>query len=360
MERTMLLIRIVRVLAAISVVFTVGTSLGQQPVDPVPGDATEQRLMQMQQEIDSLHCRLDCQATGGECLSDMCECPYDSGWYGGAALVFAKPFYKESFQATSLSLLTGQMDLMGFNFDFDATPRAWLGYTRADGLGVRATFWQFDHSARPGVFVADGTTLYTAQAMTVIFPASIVAAAPGDTLSIANGLNVQTLDLEGTQNLRLGSFLMKGSGGLRYMSLVQDSSAYVTNGGITTQQLYWSRTYRGIGPTVGFDLRRPLGSWGLEFVGAGRGALLYGEKNLSRQVSPPSPPNPPSVELRNADDVVGGGELEIGAQWVRQIARGGQLYVRATYEGQLWSDAGAPTLTFLGFEGFGLTFGLTR
>jgi hypothetical protein len=376
-ERAMFPKWILSALAATSVLCSVAVSFGQQspmpatylpavaqqssmPASYLPaGDATDQRLTQMQQEIDALRTRLDSQATCGGCPADPCAYSRDGGLYAGAAIVFAKPFFKESFQATSQSLVTGQMDLLGFDFTYDATPRVWLGYSRDDGLGIRATYWRFDHSPQPRTFVADGMTVFTAQAMTVIFPAYIVASTPGDTLAIAGGLDVQTLDVEGTQDLRLGSFLLKASAGLRFASLVQDSSASVTSGGVTTQQLSWSRTYRGLGPSVGVDLRRPLGSWGLEFVGAGRGALLYGKKDLSRQVSPPSFPNPPSVELTDAHDVTGCGELEIGAQWVRDLARGGQLFIRGTYEGQFWSEAGAPTLTFLGFEGFGLTCGLT-
>ena len=386
----MLPIRIVHVLTAISVVFSVAASLGQQPLGQQPlgqqplgqqplgqqpwgqqqpvqpvaylatGDATDQRLAQMQQEIDALRGRLDRGTTGGECLADTCGSPCGGGLYAGAAVVFAKPYYKESFEAASLSLQTGQMDLLGFNFDYDATPRVWLGYSGSEGLGIRAMYWQYDHSAQPRAFTADGTTVYSAQAMTVIFPATIAAATPGDILAISSRLGLQTFDLEGTQDLRLGSCLTRASAGLRYSSLEQRSSASVTSGGITTQQLGWSRTYRGVGPTVAIDLRRPLGFWGLEGVAVGRGALLYGKTSLNRQVSPPSQPNPAWVTLRDADDVTGCGSLELGAQWVRQLACGGQLFVRGTYEGQLWTEAGAPTLTFLGVEGFGLTCGLAR
>jgi hypothetical protein len=355
--------RILIVLAATSVLFSVTESFGQQPSIPAvyqtAGDATDQRLTQMQSEIDALRIRLNSQENCGECLTNPCAYSHDGGLYAGGAIVFAKPFFKESFQATSTSVQTGQMDLQGFDLTYDATPRVWLGYSRDDGLGVRATYWRFDHSAQPRTFVADGMTVFTAQAMTVIFPAYIVASTPGDTLAVAAGLDVQTLDMEGTQDLRLGSFILRTSAGLRLTSIVQDSSASVTSGGVTTQQLSWSRTYRGLGPSAGVDLRRPLGFWGLEFVGAGRGALLYGKKDLSRQVSPPSSPNPPSVKLTDVDDVTGCGELEVGGQWVRNLARGGQLFIRGTYEGQFWSEAGAPTLTFLGFEGFGLTCGLT-
>ena len=55
--------------------------------------------------------------------------------------------YKESFEATLISPLTGQMDLLPFSFDYSPTPRIWLGYESACGAGIRAMYWQFDHHA---------------------------------------------------------------------------------------------------------------------------------------------------------------------------------------------------------------------
>jgi len=351
------------VLVASSVALTAAPSLGQVsyvlPAPSAAGQAVDERLARMQQEIDVLRGDLARAQACGECTAEACGSSC-RGLYAGSAVVFAKPHYKESFQATSLSLATGQMDLDGFGFDYGATPRIWLGYGGGEAPGVRATYWQFDHAAQPGAFVADGANVYSAQAMTVIFPAYITAAVPGDRLDIASALAVQTFDLEGTQELQVGCCQVTAAAGLRYAWVEQTSSAAVTSGGITTQQLSWSRTYHGIGPTVAVEMRRPLGWGGLEFVGAGRGSLLYGKKDLRRQISPLSLATPPLVALNDADDVAGCGSLELGIQWARPLARGGQLFVRGSYEGQLWTEGGAPTLTFLGFEGFGLNCGISR
>ena len=90
------------------------------------------------------------------------------------------------------------------------------------------------------------------------------------------------------------------------------------------------------------------------------GSLLFGEKEIRRFVNPPTVTSPPFVVFDEADEVVGCGGLEIGLQWSRPLPHGGSLFVRGTYEAQLWADAGAPTLTFLGFEGFGIALGLAR
>jgi len=340
-----------------------GQEYAALPGSPSSTADVDRRLTQMQQEIDWLRGRLDGQsASEPRCVPNAacCERPR-GGWDAGCTLVFAKPHYKESFEATAIALPSMDSQLLGFEFDYDLAPRIWLGVSRDDGLGVRATYWQYDHSAQDRSFAFNGATMYSAQAMTVIFPAYITTATPGDVLSLASGLEVQTLDLEGTQTVCVGRLQALVSAGVRYASLTQESSAWITNSGFTTQELRWSRRFSGLGPTVRMELRRPLGDFGLEFFGAGGGALLFGKKDLYRTVAPDVvSPDPDTVTLDDEDEVVGCGGMELGLQWTRPLARGGNLFVRGAWEGQLWTDAGAPTLTFLGFEGFSMAFGITR
>ncbi len=54
---------------------------------------------------------------------------------------------KESFQATVVDVATGTLNLVPFSFDYDLTPRVWLGYFGENGMGVRASYWQYDHNA---------------------------------------------------------------------------------------------------------------------------------------------------------------------------------------------------------------------
>ena len=72
-----------------------------------------------------------------------------------------------------------------------------------------------------------------------------------------------------------------------------------------------------------FGWRVTLG--GLAAVGEGRGALLFGHKDLNRFVSPPSQTEPPLFALEKADEVVGGGSLEL------IDIRGPQLGLGETY-----------------------------
>ncbi|NLE37679.1 MAG: hypothetical protein GX621_06600, partial [Pirellulaceae bacterium] len=143
---------------------------------------------------------------------------------------------------------------------------------------------------------------------------------------------------------------------VRYAKFEQNFGAMLADDESILGQLAWLRRFEGFGVTVGAEFRRPLGNSGLNAFARGQGALLFGSKDLQRVDYAALPP---VVRLDDADEVVGIGEMEIGLEWSRRLALG-DVFVRGTYGGQLWTEAGAPTLTFLGFEGFGLSLGLAR
>ena len=190
--------------------------------------------------------------------------------------------------------------------------------------------------------------------MTVIYPANILAVVPGDTLIATDRMAVQTLDLEGTLSYLLHETELTASAGLRYAEIEQENSARVV--GVGPGSLNWNRSFSGIGPALAIDGRHPIGTTGLSVIANARGALLYGHKTIQRSVTNDVTPipGPPNVVLRGADEVSAVFETGLGAEWDVYSGEAGLLTIRGLYEGQLWTDAGAPTLTFLGFEGFTL------
>ena len=194
--------------------------------------------------------------------------------------------------------------------------------------------------------------------VSVIFPATITAIPPA-VLNVSDELEVHTVDLEGTQEFQIGKLSMVGFGGLRYGMMRQQTQATVTDSGVVTQSLDWQRRFEGVGPTVGVEVERPIGGCGLAFIGNFRGSLLFGNKDLDRVEVNGSGGGLPILTLDKASEVLGIGEIELGVQWTRRLAMG-DFFVRGTYEGQLWSDCGSPTLGYLGFQGFGIGCGFTR
>jgi len=291
----------------------------------------------------------------------MPRCERPGGLIGGAALVLAKPHFKEAFEATTFDALTGTINLIPFEYEFKPSVRAWLGYVGPNGNGIRATYWDFGQKSQTLTLLSDAMTTQSAQVITVTIPASITTTGAGETLIANSTLNTRTLDLEGTISKQLGDIEVTAGGGLRYAALYQDFTGSIINGGVSTQQLTWKRTYEGLGPTLSAEFRKPIGCQGLALFGSGRGSLLFGKKSLSRFVNPAAGAQPPVpfARLNDADEVVPIFSLGLGAEWARQY-KCGELSIRSAYEGQLWAEAGAPTLGFLGFECFTVEVGFSR
>lgn len=283
------------------------------------------------------------------------------GLYFGSSLVIAKPHLKESFQATIYQPLIDTMTLVPFSSDYRTAPRAWLGYGLQNGFGVQTRYWEYNQGFNPFNFVTTPTSLPGAQTATIIFPAAILSTIPGDVLSVSSGIEMRSLDLEATMRYELQNTQVLVSGGLRYALIRQDYNASVLSGGVPSSTLSWDRKLEGIGPLIGAQLRRPFGSWGLAVIGGGRAGLIFASKDIHRTVvSPlPAPPTNSAVNFDDADELLMNLEVDLGLEWSRRWSFG-DVFVRGTYEGQLWSDSGGSALGYLGVEGFGLSVGMAR
>lgn len=314
----------------------------------------EQRLMRLEAMLSSEGCT---NSVGGQI-----PCDSEPTIYAGYKFLLVKPQMKESFEATILNPVAGTTTLIPLDYSFNATPNVWLGYKLDRSIGARVTYWGFDHDGNNQTLVSDGVNLPGATATTVIFPAAIIAPAPGDVLQTQNSLKVQTIDAEGTIDTRLHSTELTLGGGLRFASTHQQMNAVASRLGFPIGQLDWTRDFDGFGPTLSANATHPIFG-GLSAVGNVRGSLLYGEKNLNRTVVGDVTPAPvagsPIVGLNNADEVVAAGDLGIGLRYTTQINQQADVFVQGTFEGQLWTEAGAPTLTFLGFQGIGLALGVS-
>ena len=74
----------------------------------------------------------------------------------------------------------------------------------------------FHHNAEPLALTATPTTFPSVSSISVIFPAAISTAAPGDLLSVRSGLQIHTVDIEGAQKANLFGVDLIASAGVRY------------------------------------------------------------------------------------------------------------------------------------------------
>lgn len=342
-----------------------GWQLSDQSALPAyPATTCVDPIAALSAKVDALQQQLDAISLSGSCCDDGSTSTCSSGgFYGGAGVVFVKPHFKEAFQHSSTSVLSGRQSLVPFEYDYEAVPRAWLGYKRQDGLGFRFSFMDFQADGQTRINVADGLNVYGAHAVSIIFPANILAAIPGETLQNTDSLKAQVYNYLGTYDTSFGGIDVNGGVGLRNARLEQNLDSVVLNPvGAPIRQLSWQRVFEGLGPTATIEAKRRLGCSPFSAITQVGGALLFGKKSLNRTVFGDQSPQPatPFLSLDEADEVIGMGELNFGVEWNRQLASGYNLGIRGIYEGQLWAEAGAPTLGFLGFEGFGILAELKR
>jgi hypothetical protein len=332
------------------------STLAQQPSEEVITEH-DQRIADLESSLAQLRRSIYQKPT-----SDCCT----SSWSAGYSFLFTKLHYKESFQAIVADLGTGTQNLIPFGNDYELTPRVWFGFQAKSGLGVRGTYWNFDHASRPFNSTSNGVQIPSATSTSVIFPALIVAPFPGDELSVNQSMHATTVDLEATYDLRVKRFEANIAGGIRYAHSDQRFDARVTPGTFflsSPAALNWQREFEGFGPLLSAQGKLPIGYKGFYGTGGVNFSFLFGDKNLTRFVSNDATPAPntglPVLALVDADEITGIYGASIGAGWRRQT-RLGRTFLEGTYESQLWTDGGAPTLTITGFNGFSLSLGIMR
>ena len=224
--------------------------------------ASATRLAELESTVASLETQVNRQAaTAGTSVVYRAPSPnawllgaYPSGWNVGYESVIVRPFFQANDVITNLT--TGS-----YSWDYQYTPRVWLGYVGATGLGARARYWQFDHTS-------EGASRDIDQG-------------GGNTLTIAstNRLRVYTIDLELTQRSVWGRFLFNFAAGGRYAEFGTALNANLSAPGLTGTG-FLGLNFAGGGPTLAVEAWRPLFG-GLALYGNGRASLLYGNSTAT-------------------------------------------------------------------------------
>lgn len=239
------------------------------------------------------------------------------------------------------------------DFNYQITPRVFLGYVGANGLGGRVRYWQYDHGANTNTANDPNT---------------------GDVATIAGGFKFQTFDIELTQNVSFRNWNFLVAGGVRYASFAADSGNSIVDGiGDPIGSITRTNSISGTGFTTAFQARYALNSTGsLVWMTNLRGSLLFGNHRSS--ISTTGNLFATTGVTKNRDDLFSIWEINIGPQWHMPLANGGRLFVGATAEAQLWQGVGTfsyntfggsnpgngTALGDIGLVGFGGNFGITR
>jgi hypothetical protein len=230
------------------------------------------------------------------------------------------------------------------SFNFETAPRFWLGYVTKSGLGFRVQYWEFRHSSDTEF----------------LDPLGLVA--------FGGAMRFRTFDWEVTQQIDFRRWRMLAFGGFRYGEIRQSESLNVLGTLATLQQ---SQAFNGIGLTGGVNLNRSLfNSKSFSWYTNTRGSILFGDRSYNYQAGAeiiPIIPVSATANYKLSGETLGILEIATGPQWQKQLARGGQFFVRGGFEGQLWLNAGTidntpydSALGSIGFGGFSVATGIIR
>jgi Legionella pneumophila major outer membrane protein precursor len=309
-----------------------------------------------------------------------------SGWFVGAGFYLVQPYFQNNPAFTVFIQQTRDTTLdpskpntqtiaenalrADVSHHMDVAPLVWLGYMNEDGLGIRVRGWGFQEGTGQSVSLAPFAGTYkigiNSNGERVIVAsgalATVTSATPlglqafGDTLSIQHGpeattfsvttkLSVQVGDLEGMQRFRTGNWDFLITGGLRYVRLDQTYNAYdaQSTSAAELRTLSSSYTFEGLGPTIAFELRRPIADSGVSVYGQCRGSLVFGAANQNAvffgeelRNDDPNPQYATEHRFRSIPIV----DLETGIEYGRAIGRT-WLFGQLAVVGQQWANAGS-------------------
>ncbi len=312
-------------------------------------------------------------------IGDSCAPSCRGGhWTGGVGLYVMQPFFESNpamnviFQGVSPELQrVNRIDVV---HHLEVAPLVWLGYSGDNGFGGRARYWYFregtDQTLRLPAF--DGTFTIAANGNVATTSGVLVTASSatplglqsfGDTLSRMHGpeataftittkLEAQVFDLEATQELQARRWNFLLCGGLRVARLDEAYNAYDAQSTSTRElrTLLSSYKFRGIGPVLALEGRRPWGDSGLSFYGSARGAVVFGSAQqyatFGGQELRNDDPNP-QVASQHHERGLPIGELELGVEYQREVGPT-KLFGQFALVGQDWIGAGNASRSAVG------------
>jgi hypothetical protein len=283
----------------------------------------------------------------------------------GAGFYYLKPYFDTNPAYATTVDTAGTTQAVtttvqtNFDWGFRMAPLVWIEYVHHDLFGVRARWWQFDctppdlaaqNQFSPGIV----TTLVTsASPLGLGFISNPNGAGAGfnDTLQFQSGLRLNVYDFEITKELRNPGAWFALSAGVRYAELKQSYDAFlvstpaVPGASTVASTLLSDHEFHGAGATLSLDTGFCLGNTGLSLFCTGRGSLLYGlQRERARLTTVTTDPlgavTAQSLDPSASQDrVLPIGEIEIGAEYARNIGRC-RFVLRTALANQIWFGAG--------------------
>lgn len=301
----------------------------------------------------------------GEVVCGETVCGPRAACYAGFEFTFVKPRFENNVAFTVTESDGVGNDVITdteFDHDLELTPRVFLGWRHGDGVGMRVTWWHFDHEAQSASAnpPANGFGSITHPAFGTV---DISSVDPSEQVSAASSLNAYTIDLEATKETRFCGWDLGVAGGVRYAFSEQTYLAQTTNSADTLLgQIDYKQSIEGFGPTISLYASRPL-TRQASLYWRGRGSLLFGDGESRLEAGEDLDLTAPFSTTRstNRDDLLSIAEMQLGFRWQGKKLPHRRHIPFATFamEGQVWNGAGNATSEegTIGFFGFATSVG---
>lgn len=284
-----------------------------------------------------------------------CNSNKNCGFFIGAGIYFARPVFSSnpafvsSVTQTTTDPNTTVTTTQDFNWNYQASPKAWIGYVADCGWGVQFSFWHFqsdpatlilEHPAdQPGVQTFGSTLGALPIPVRSNFPPI-----PADVIHIDSSLLLDTYDME---VIWIGGYergYTKFGAGARYAYLRQNYFASLINTGNPPNFFQSEQNqFAGAGPTVSGEVGcRVWRRFGL--YGNGRFSLLFGESSQYATQSQTGVTPGLNFTSNNQKMVtIPVGEIELGVNWIADWNRC-RFIVKTGFAAQMWWDAGSASI----------------
>lgn len=276
-------------------------------------------------------------------------CGVGATFYSGIEFTFLRPHLDNNVAFTNLdgdAAGNSAFTDVGFEHDTELAPRVHFGWRHRDGVGLRATWWSFDHeadsvSASPD---ADGFGQISHPQFSGVDISTVI---PTDLFSASADLEASAIDIEATQQACLGGWDLTVAGGVRYADVEQGYRAQTRDAGSNLRgTIDYRQSIDGIGPTISLGASRPMGRLATVFCRA-RGSVLFGDggSRLTAAENIDSPPEIATTRTTSRDDLLSIGEVQVGFRWSGRGQRHlpYRPFLSIALEGQVWDGAGSPT-----------------
>lgn len=283
-------------------------------------------------------------------------------WYSGFEWAIAKPLYSNNLALRDSSQVSSQqlvVENVEFDYDYQSSPRVWLGYQASSDIGIRAAWWQYANQANE-ISLSPSANGFGRIEHPVFGDVDISAITPTEQMNANANIDVYTIDLELTRSAELGPGNILFSGGIRFASFDQTYSARLLNANdVLAGSIDYRQHIRGIGPTLSATLSREITDR-LGWFASGRGSLLMGEGTDRLEAGEDLDfVNPQrTTEVAGRDQLLPIVDIQFGAAW--SLRRWGPLQpsLRGGWELSWWGDVdnNSGNASDLGLAGFVMGF----